>query len=295
MQDGVYPSACRMCHGGCGALLHVEGGELTRIEGDPESPFNLGRLCPKGAASLEQVHNPGRLQHPLRRVGARGSGRFEPVSWAEALAAIAEQLDEIRRRQGRALLEPAGGAGLRPASPLRGASREPQEPPRPRRRVPVDPHHGWAHPLLLQLRVPPAAHAQARTAGPTGGAARRNCGRARQPRRGLGGGRDPARCDPAAGEAQRRDRSARGARRARLVVPGRGGSGARGMALERELPDPARAALGSRHGHLLTACAAVPGGASLTLDAGKLPSVLGSSGSSTRSAPRSGAASGGGP
>ena len=54
-RDGVYKSACRMCHGGCGALLHVKDQKISKIEGDPENPMNRGKLCALGAASLEQV------------------------------------------------------------------------------------------------------------------------------------------------------------------------------------------------------------------------------------------------
>ena len=73
-EDGIYKNACRMCHGGCGVLLHLEDGRLVQVSGDPDSPLNRGRLCPKGAASLEQVYHPDRLAFPLRRAGERGGG-----------------------------------------------------------------------------------------------------------------------------------------------------------------------------------------------------------------------------
>jgi thiosulfate reductase/polysulfide reductase chain A len=111
VEDGVYPSACRMCHGGCGALIHVEDGQVRAIEGDPHSPLNEGRLCPKGAASLAQLQHPDRLRHPLRRVGPRGSGDWERVSWDEALADIAAQLTEIRTHDGPEAIALGTGTG----------------------------------------------------------------------------------------------------------------------------------------------------------------------------------------
>ncbi len=99
-RDGVYRSACRMCHGGCGALLHVEAGKVVRLEGDPDNPMNLGKLCPLGAASLEQVYNPRRLKYPMRRVGSRGEGKWARISWEEAYDEIVERLEEARERFG---------------------------------------------------------------------------------------------------------------------------------------------------------------------------------------------------
>ena len=48
----TYKSACRMCHGGCGVLVHVKDGDIQKIEGDPDNPMNKGKLCPLGAARL---------------------------------------------------------------------------------------------------------------------------------------------------------------------------------------------------------------------------------------------------
>ena len=96
----VRRSVCRMCHGGCGTLLHVRDGEVVRIEGDPDSPLNRGRLCPKGAASLETLYHPDRLTHPLKRAGERGGGRWERISWDQALDEISARLVDIREKQG---------------------------------------------------------------------------------------------------------------------------------------------------------------------------------------------------
>lgn len=96
----VYRSACKMCHGGCGALVYVKEGRVVKIQGDPESPLNRGRMCPKGLASIEHLYHPDRLKHPLRRIGRRGEGKWERISWGEALETISRRVLEIRERNG---------------------------------------------------------------------------------------------------------------------------------------------------------------------------------------------------
>lgn len=81
----ILKSVCRSCHGGCGALLHVRGGELVKVEGDPESPLNRGRLCPIGTVTRDLVYHPDRLKYPMRRAGKRGSGQWDRITWDEAL------------------------------------------------------------------------------------------------------------------------------------------------------------------------------------------------------------------
>ena len=71
----VLKSVCRSCHGGCGTLLHVTDGRLTKVAGDRDSPLNRGRLCPIGMSTLDLVYHPARLKYPLRRTGARGEGQ----------------------------------------------------------------------------------------------------------------------------------------------------------------------------------------------------------------------------
>ena len=98
--DGEFRSVCRVCHGGCAARVTVADGRVARVRPWPGSPFNLGRMCVKGLSTPAAMYHPDRLRHPLRRVGPRGSGRFVPVSWDEALDAIAGKLDDFRRETG---------------------------------------------------------------------------------------------------------------------------------------------------------------------------------------------------
>ena len=93
-EEIVYRSACRMCHGGCGVLVHVKDDSIVKIVGDPESPMNKGKLCPMGAASMEHVYSPARLKYPQRRGGARGDGEWQRISWDEAYEEIAARLGE---------------------------------------------------------------------------------------------------------------------------------------------------------------------------------------------------------
>jgi thiosulfate reductase / polysulfide reductase chain A len=107
----ILKSTCRSCHGGCGVLLHVQGDRLVKVEGDRESPLNHGRLCPIGTVTLDLVYHPDRLKYPLRRVGARGSGKWERISWDEALDEISERLLAIRREFGAEAIALGTGTG----------------------------------------------------------------------------------------------------------------------------------------------------------------------------------------
>ena len=94
-KEVVYRSACRMCHGGCGVLVHVSGGRIVKIRGDPDSPLNKGKMCRMGAASMEHVYSPDRLKYPQRRKGARGAGQWQRISWDEAYDEIAARLHDV--------------------------------------------------------------------------------------------------------------------------------------------------------------------------------------------------------
>ncbi len=107
----VLKSVCRSCHGGCGVLLHVRDDRLIKIEGDRESPLNHGRLCPIGTVTLDLVYHPDRLKVPMRRVGARGSGKWQRISWDRALDEISERLLAIRKEFGPEAIAMGTGTG----------------------------------------------------------------------------------------------------------------------------------------------------------------------------------------
>ena len=111
MSERVVKSTCRGCHGGCGVLITVRGDRVVRIEGDPESPVSRGTMCAMGLAQREVVHHPDRLTYPRRRIGPRGSGRWERITWDEALDAIAARLGAIRREHGAEAVALIQGTG----------------------------------------------------------------------------------------------------------------------------------------------------------------------------------------
>jgi anaerobic selenocysteine-containing dehydrogenase len=79
------------CPDMCSMLAHVEDGRLVRVQGDPDHAFTGGFLCAKVNRYPERVYSPDRVLYPMRRTGPKGEGRFERISWAEALTAIAER------------------------------------------------------------------------------------------------------------------------------------------------------------------------------------------------------------
>jgi len=88
------------CHGGCGVLAHIEDGKLVKIEGDPEHPWNQGRLCSRCLAMTQYVNHPDRLTRPLKRVGERGEGKWQEISWDEAFDLIETRMKQIREEFG---------------------------------------------------------------------------------------------------------------------------------------------------------------------------------------------------
>ncbi len=80
-------------------VRHEEGRRVAiKVAGDPSHPTTAGTLCTKVSRYLERTYHPDRLLHPLRRVGRKGEGRFERVSWDTALDEIAARLTVDRRR-----------------------------------------------------------------------------------------------------------------------------------------------------------------------------------------------------
>ena len=96
----LVPTTCFNCESACGLLAYVdrETLEVRKFEGNPEHPGSRGRNCAKGPATLNQITDPDRILHPLKRVGKRGEGKWERVSWDAAL-------DDLASRIRRALLE----------------------------------------------------------------------------------------------------------------------------------------------------------------------------------------------
>ncbi len=102
------------CPDTCALLTTVQDGRAIRVQGNPLHAHTAGALCTKVSRYTERTYHPERILQPLRRVGPKGAGRFEPVGWDEALADIAARLQAIAARDPQAILpySYAGTMGL---------------------------------------------------------------------------------------------------------------------------------------------------------------------------------------
>ena len=91
---------------------------MVKVEGDEDHPFLQGRLCPRALALTQYVYHPDRLQHPLKRVGPRGAGKWERISWDEAFDTCEKRLAEIRERYGAEAMVFGQGTGRDAGGPL---------------------------------------------------------------------------------------------------------------------------------------------------------------------------------
>ena len=105
------PSVCPLCAAGCGMNVRVmeadvettrngqagvvKMGVAKKLEGNAKDPISQGGLCARGQASIQITYHPDRLTHPLKRTGARGASEFKEISWDEAIAELAGQLDGL--------------------------------------------------------------------------------------------------------------------------------------------------------------------------------------------------------
>ena len=84
-----------ICSAGCPIDAYVQDGKLLSVEGSRDWPGQQGGLCSKGAASRQYVYNKDRILYPMKRVGERGSGEFERISWEEAPDGILCGISEV--------------------------------------------------------------------------------------------------------------------------------------------------------------------------------------------------------
>ncbi|MBI2873806.1 MAG: molybdopterin-dependent oxidoreductase [Firmicutes bacterium] len=117
-EDVWIPSVCYMCYNACSIKVHRVNGVVVKIEGDPESPHNQGRMCAKGNSGLMSLYNPHRLRVPLKRTNPRKGIGVDPgwveITWDEALDTIAGKLKEVREDDPRGLLFSSWDHGLGP-------------------------------------------------------------------------------------------------------------------------------------------------------------------------------------
>ncbi|MBI5483615.1 MAG: molybdopterin oxidoreductase family protein [Deltaproteobacteria bacterium] len=112
MPPEIFRSVCPYdCPDACGLLVEVENGRAVRITGDTDHPMTGGLLCAKMNHYEQTVHSPLRLTTPLRRVGAKGEGRFEPISWGDAVEQICASWQKLIERYGSECILPYSYAG----------------------------------------------------------------------------------------------------------------------------------------------------------------------------------------
>ena len=103
--DRMVAGACpHDCPDTCALLSTVRDGKVIKVAGNPSHPMTDGVLCAKVARYDERLYHPDRVLTPLKRVGPKGSGQFEPVSWEQALDDIAQRLTKVAARDPRAIL-----------------------------------------------------------------------------------------------------------------------------------------------------------------------------------------------
>jgi len=100
-KDGIFPSVCSLdCPDQCGLLVHKKDGRIIKVTGDPNHPVTKGSICNKVRNITERIYDPKRLQYPLKRIGAKGEGRFERISWDEAIETITSRWKKNIRKNG---------------------------------------------------------------------------------------------------------------------------------------------------------------------------------------------------
>ena len=93
-------SVCEMCFWRCPIVGKVKDGKLIKIEGNPKSPVNGPRVCARGNSGIQLAYDPDRVKTPLKRVGARGEGKWAKISWDEALDEIAHNMQAVKKKYG---------------------------------------------------------------------------------------------------------------------------------------------------------------------------------------------------
>ncbi|MEX1018465.1 MAG: molybdopterin-dependent oxidoreductase [Litorilinea sp.] len=109
----LIPTVCFNCESACGLLAYVDRTslEIKKFEGNPLHPGSRGRNCAKGPATLNQVYDPERILYPLKRVGARGEGKWERITWAQALEEIGAKMRASRQRRRDGIMYHVGRPG----------------------------------------------------------------------------------------------------------------------------------------------------------------------------------------
>ncbi|MBW1613382.1 MAG: molybdopterin-dependent oxidoreductase [Deltaproteobacteria bacterium] len=104
-------TVCRSCHGECGVIAHVKDGKVVKVEGDPNSPISHGTMCAKGLAITQLAYHPDRILHPMKKIGKKLSGKWEQITWDEALDTIAAKFQAVVDEYGPEYIVVGQGTG----------------------------------------------------------------------------------------------------------------------------------------------------------------------------------------
>ena len=111
--DNWYATLCRQCPTSEGLVVRVMEGRAKKVEGNVDYPINLGRHSARCEASLQGLYHPDRIKGPLVRVGERGSGRFDEISWTDAIGRLSYQLEILQEGGNQSAMvmvtDPMGG------------------------------------------------------------------------------------------------------------------------------------------------------------------------------------------
>lgn len=111
-KDEIYSGVCRgNCAGGCFLDVHVRDGQVVRTTARDLPDTRYNRICSKGITQVARIYSSKRLQYPMRRIGERGEGRFERISWDEAFGEIADKWTEYTTQYGPAAMAVQYGSG----------------------------------------------------------------------------------------------------------------------------------------------------------------------------------------
>lgn len=94
----AVPGICGECPSRCATIGYRDEGRLLKVEGNPESIRNQGRICSRGQASVAKLYDPDRLLQPMLRTGRRGEGKWQPISWDAAIEHLRERLARLREQ-----------------------------------------------------------------------------------------------------------------------------------------------------------------------------------------------------
>jgi anaerobic selenocysteine-containing dehydrogenase len=96
----IKKAICTFCAGNCGVLVHVKDGRPVKIEGNKGHPISRGFICQRIPYAIKWLYHPEQLKYPLKRMGERGEGKWQRITWGQALDEIAERLGTLKEKYG---------------------------------------------------------------------------------------------------------------------------------------------------------------------------------------------------